>query len=999
MKLPLLKFTNCTLLLLVIVACSQDSGAISNDVNVDLPSTSGNSNPTPDSSGTNSTESQNENSNEDSASNKVEDVEITKEHPRLLVTKSELDTVLSRAYGPNAVSPYKEWFSTLKSNIDGGKDFNLQALALLYLATQDEIYFDKLMKVRPTTGAPKLSELAALDLVYDKLPDSVFKNVMDRVASTGDNAFIYSGLAESRGEANLDWGYHTAYYMQNALAYSLFIADHPLEINKNSELYPFDARNFLQIAKQQLEPGGDFYNIERRFAGDMTYNSALPGELGGVYDNFSYDQSEESFSAMLYFLWYNATGSQAYMDALRDKHRARLYLTMGLPFTEQVSKVNSYCQREGTISAKLPKIWDTSTPPKLDVRAEIKAFVAKLFQDPYSQWFVENGSWLPNCGSTGLVNYLLHYDAGLAPANRESLPTSSYYSGSGLVVMRTNWQKDAAYGLFTNGEAVSRRYPDANSFMIHRNDFIIKPAGVRTKGNHINEVHHWYARQSFSKNIVKVLDPDESFDFNADGSKAEPYSGVPLVASDNYGGQSTIDRISTTDGCYINCYSNTRRGNSGYMFKAVERGDITKYEHVEGEYTYSVGDATASYSGKVEYIDREFLFIHPDVFLIFDRVKVTDPEFKKVWTIHTVAKPVITGADTPAVWGKTSLENGSDVTISQEQNITYLKVLHPRNNEITVRGGDTEFIKQKPLSDIESVELDIPRWLEIYANGDDLDGSITIRGSTKDAESDTEEVVFDGRQKVYLQSQEHQISGGQIKIEGSNWKDNQWAGYRVSSGDIDGVIHANTKDTLIGDWTEKGSWLLTIYKPLANTSKYWKRIDSVSTNDMDIENITLSVPHYFDTEDVSGRLHTFAPQTDYKSFGYKWDPNNGQFSMEVEAKEVGLLQHFVHTISLKDPGKSKPIIGSSQTNNTFNVRVDDTLFIFAKTREPLTEVAIDLPSSTKLVRIFNLQQQTDYFSSIDTDRAPRRVTLSSVKTEGQRMTSSEMGVVSVNIPK
>ena len=131
------------------------------------------------------------------------------------------------------------------------------------------------------------------------------------------------------------------------------MADHPLELKKDPSVPSFDARNFLTIAQEQLEPGGYFYEIERRFTGSQTYNSAIAGSPGGFYDNLAYDRAEESNSVILYSFWSNATGSEAYKSALHDKYRAELYMNLGLPFTETVSTSDAYCKRPGTITGEL----------------------------------------------------------------------------------------------------------------------------------------------------------------------------------------------------------------------------------------------------------------------------------------------------------------------------------------------------------------------------------------------------------------------------------------------------------------------------------------------------------------------------------------------------------------------------------------------------------------------------------------------------------------------
>jgi len=61
-------------------------------------------------------------------------------------------------------------------------------------------------------------------------------------------------------------------------------------------------------------------------------------------------------------------------------------------------------------------------------------------------------------------------------------------------------------------------------------------------------------------------------------------------------------------------------------------------------YSYAAGDATETYHpDKCRLALRQFVFLPPDFFVIFDRVSSTKPNYKKTWLLHTATKPRITG--------------------------------------------------------------------------------------------------------------------------------------------------------------------------------------------------------------------------------------------------------------------------------------------------------------------------------------------------------------------
>jgi len=60
------------------------------------------------------------------------------------------------------------------------------------------------------------------------------------------------------------------------------------------------------------------------------------------------------------------------------------------------------------------------------------------------------------------------------------------------------------------------------------------------------------------------------------------------------------------------------------------------------DYAYIAGDAAATYHDqKCSQALRQFVFLPPNHFVVFDRVSSTRPEYKKTWLLHTVAEPRI----------------------------------------------------------------------------------------------------------------------------------------------------------------------------------------------------------------------------------------------------------------------------------------------------------------------------------------------------------------------
>jgi hypothetical protein len=56
------------------------------------------------------------------------------------------------------------------------------------------------------------------------------------------------------------------------------------------------------------------------------------------------------------------------------------------------------------------------------------------------------------------------------------------------------------------------------------------------------------------------------------------------------------------------------------------------------------GDATRAYAPrKLEHFTRQIVYLRPDTFIIFDRVKSKQTEFKKTWLLQAMRKPAQAG--------------------------------------------------------------------------------------------------------------------------------------------------------------------------------------------------------------------------------------------------------------------------------------------------------------------------------------------------------------------
>lgn len=928
-------------------------------------------------------------------------------HPRVILDGAELQSVIDRMYGANARDPYKRWFDLIKAKEDGGTNVDLANLALIYKATGNQTYKDKFISRLPASGTPSLTELIGVDIMFDELDDATKRSIMLRATSA--DGFYYAVINQTNASdvTAPNWGYHSAIGVSPALAYAGVFALTDIEISKNPSVYTFNALNYLAVANSELLPGGNFYNIERRIAGDPTYNNALPGSFGGMYDNFGYDTSEESYSIDVIRIFETITGKGIADSFLHDKYRGDFFQNMQYPYLYTHYDSDQWCHKAGTEIHIQARIWNTQTDWISQPRHDTVALLSKIYRDGRVQYYANNGTWRELCGYAydGMYWDLIFYDDSLEENPPSTNPTSMYFNGPGLVSMRSDWTNDAAFGVFMAGEGISRRYEDANSFLLGRKTNVVVHGGARIRFNPDNSKHHWYHVRSVSKNTMKIFDPDESYDIRqSDGSITSLHSGTKLVPSDNLGGQIFETEISTQDESY-NGQGVGRYNCSAFPLGVCEVANVTKYEHNPNEgYTYSVGDGTASYTKKIDFFEREFLFFRPDIFVVFDRVQSVNPNFKKVWTMHTVDEPAVSGNIFESGLGMSSFQNSTSSVIYNPENVTYVESLLPKQNKIVIRGGDSILVDNKPLSssreisesDISISQTDIPRWLEFLGVGSDANGSLTIYGDAKEGNGISETINFNGTIQQSVNERPERMTSSSLTGTYQNWKTDQWKNYAVRthcSGSVnESIVTGNSGNTIYASFPNTNCWQYEIYKYVANSYNHWNRITRITTSDLNFNYLTVSIPHYFDAVGANGQLYSFSPHTDRIDDQYGKRKDLGQWTFEVEATEPKTLDNFLNVMSLKDEGSTKPYVRLIEGSGFSGAMIDNRFAIFSNDKTNIQSLEAIIPMGGQFTGLFlNLVPDRNYYYKTEENI----VYLSLDNNGGNVVRSSEMGTANV----
>jgi MYXO-CTERM domain-containing protein len=246
--------------------------------------------------------------------------------------------------------------------------------------------------------------------------------------------------------------------------------------------------------------------------------------------------------------------------------------------------------------------------------------------------------WYDYAGADGWMQALF-YDAtrdGAATPLSE-LPTAARLSPDvqDIAVLRSGWGPDDTYVWISCGDYMSaHQHDEAGSFQIFRRALLTGPSGAYDAYNS----DHWqnyYSQHSVHANTLAVVQPGEFF--------PTLQSLADAAANVNDGGQRVLglDRSGSTHQVPdLAAYRAKKDGGPLY-----ETGRVETFEHAAC-YDYVACDVTAAYdspgfttngnSAKVNEVSRQFVFLPPDMLLVFDRVEATDPSYVKRFLLHVI---------------------------------------------------------------------------------------------------------------------------------------------------------------------------------------------------------------------------------------------------------------------------------------------------------------------------------------------------------------------------
>ncbi|MCB0647109.1 MAG: DUF4962 domain-containing protein [Saprospiraceae bacterium] len=280
----------------------------------------------------------------------------------------------------------------------------------------------------------------------------------------------------------------------------------------------------------------------------------------------------------------------------------------------------------------------------------------EIFKDPYNQYYINNCPFERfKLEDQSRYAAALWYDPNIKERPLSDLPLSRLFKGKGLLIGRSSWEFDHAgktsqatwFSYHCGDYWGDHVHNDINHIEIYHKGSLALDAGrydddwgieVDQDSSKIRQSQFFnYYRRTIAHNTLLVKDPNEYISQNLinDGGQKNLLRPTGYLSYRNVPEDYEQGNFPSEEGLALYDYIN----NLGRW----ETGDVKAFE-ATNDFIYIAGDGTTAYSqNKLDKYVRKIFFLQPDVFVIFDHVVSTNPDFKKTLLFHSIEEPIIKG--------------------------------------------------------------------------------------------------------------------------------------------------------------------------------------------------------------------------------------------------------------------------------------------------------------------------------------------------------------------
>ena len=303
-------------------------------------------------------------------------------------------------------------------------------------------------------------------------------------------------------------------------------------------------------------------------------------------------------------------------------------------------------------------------------------YAINRFKDPIAAWMLRESGWPSRKEWRIPITQFLWDDLDVKPrnpaeSNDAEISRHYLFRGIGHLIMRDGFGPNSTWIQFNSGPYLAKHdHLDQNHFVIYHKGYLATESGADYTDTESPQYLNYY-RRTIAHNSMLVYKTGEKF-----------FWAENLWPAANDGGQ----RMDSSR------YWNTVRSREDFdrTRDLWDTGRMEATDYQPGVYHYARGNASRAYQpSKMAYFTREVAYT-PDnnVLVVFDRVRTTDPSYKKVWLLHGVKEPIVSSTNGQDVGhGGTAYANATVFTYEDGQGRLRVHSLLPRSHEVVKRGG------------------------------------------------------------------------------------------------------------------------------------------------------------------------------------------------------------------------------------------------------------------------------------------------------------------------